>query len=77
MEHMKFILVKEDLTTSNASQESNSSWLDRRLPPFLTNINMEKVIFAVIIILGNRQPILYSRCAGHESRRGKSCCSHR
>ena len=39
------------MTTSNASQESNSSWLDRSLPPFLTNINIEKVIFAIIIIL--------------------------
>ena len=56
------------MTTSNASQESNSSWLDRRLPPFLTNINIEKVIFAVIIILAivSRFYILDARVMSHD-----------
>ena len=56
------------MTTSNASQESNSSWLDRSLPPFLTNINIEKVIFAVIIILAivSRFYILDARVMSHD-----------
>ena len=56
------------MTTSNASQESNSSWLDRSLPPFLTNINIEKVIFAIIIILAivSRFYILDARVMSHD-----------
>ena len=56
------------MTTSNASQDSNSGWLDRSLPPFLTNINIEKVIFAVIIILAivSRFYILGARVMSHD-----------
>jgi predicted membrane-bound mannosyltransferase len=56
------------MTTSNASEETNSSWLDRSLPPFLTNINIEKVIFAIIIILAivSRFYILGARVMSHD-----------
>ncbi len=56
------------MTTTNASEETNSSWLDRSLPPFLTNINIEKVIFAIIIILAivSRFYILDARVMSHD-----------
>ncbi len=56
------------MTTSNASQDSNTTWLGRSLPPFLTNINIEKVIFAVIIILAivSRFYILDARVMSHD-----------
>jgi predicted membrane-bound mannosyltransferase/DNA-binding beta-propeller fold protein YncE len=56
------------MTTSNASQDSNTTWLDRKLPPFLSNINIEKVIFAIIIILAivSRFYILGARVMSHD-----------
>ena len=56
------------MTTSNDSLKNNSGWLDRKLPPFLTNIDIEKVIFAIIIILAivSRFYILGARVMSHD-----------
>ena len=56
------------MTTSNNSLKNNSGWLDRKLPPFLTNIDIEKVIFAIIIILAivSRFYILGARVMSHD-----------
>lgn len=56
------------MTTSNQSLKSNSGWLDRKLPSFLAEIDIEKVIFTIIIILAivSRFYILGARVMSHD-----------
>ncbi len=56
------------MTNSNANQNPSTSWLDKKLPSFVTNIDLEKVIFVVIIILAivSRFFILGERVMSHD-----------
>lgn len=56
------------MTTLNDPLKNNSSWLDRKLPPFLASIDLEKVIFTAIIILAilSRFYILGARVMSHD-----------
>ena len=56
------------MTNINEHQNNPSSWLDKKLPPFITNIDLEKVIFVVIIILAivSRFYILGERVMSHD-----------